>query len=606
MLEIKNVTFRRGNKLLLENASARLESGYRTGLIGRNGAGKTSIFQLITGIVHEELGSISLEIQRQNIAYLEQALPHSNEPALEYVKGGDYAWAKIQSDLEKAEREEDGLLIAQCYTDLQTIDGFTIDARASQILDGLGFTQEGFKKPVSSFSGGWQMRLQLARTLIAPANFLLLDEPTNHLDIEAILWLENWLQQKKCSMLIISHDRDFLDNVCTHTLHLRQRTLTLYAGNYSSFARQFEMQLEQETSAAEKIARQRAHMQSFVDRFRYKASKAKQAQSRIKAIEKLTSTVGLQRENPFSFHFFPCETLSDPIIKIDASVGYDKMPVLEKIGININHDDRIAFLGRNGGGKTTLIKTIAAQLSVIDGEIVCHPKLNIGYFSQQQLDTLDYDSTPFMHVQQRDKKLTESEIRKYLGGFGFSGDCVFEPVRHFSGGEKARLALALLIYNRPNILLLDEPTNHLDLQMREALIIALQSYQGAVILVSHDRYFVSSISDQLYWMTQGKLLPFSGDMDDYQKSIQAKEDLLPITKNAPTKKNVTDNKNKVQQKKLEEKLTTLQKNLQQCEKNLENSRLYLPENIKELDAMLIEHKKIKQNIDDVENTLLSF
>lgn len=612
MLELKNVTLRRGAKFLLEDASVRIEQNCRTGLIGRNGAGKTSLFQLITGSLHEELGNVSLEVKRDAIAYLEQALPHSDEPALEYVKNGDFGWSKIQAQLQKAEAEEDGLAISQCYTDLQAIDGFTIESRASSILNGLGFTQDTFENPVSSFSGGWQMRLQLARTLIARADLLLLDEPTNHLDIEAILWLEKWLQTKKCSMLIISHDRDFLDNVCTHTLHLRQRTLKLYTGNYTSFARQFEMQLEQEASSAEKIARQRAHMQSFVDRFRYKASKARQAQSRMKAIEKLTMTVGLQRENPFSFHFFPCEKLSDPIVKIDASIGYGKTVILEKVGMNINHDDRIAFLGRNGGGKSTLMKTLAEEIPPINGEIIKHPKLKIGYFSQQQLDTLDYDSTPFAHVQQLDKKLGESEIRKYLGGFGFSGDCVFDSVRHFSGGEKARLALALLIYHRPNLLLLDEPTNHLDLQMREALIIALQSYQGAVVLVSHDRYFVSSITDQLYWIAQGKLLPFEGDLEDYQKAVMAKEDLSPSNKAAPPKKEeAKENKNKKiplgnkERKKLETKYEMLKQQMTELENTLGQQEMYLTKNAEKLAILLAEHKQKKQDIEIIEDKLLS-
>ena len=611
MLELKNVTLRRGTKFLLEEASVRVEQGCRTGLIGRNGTGKTSLFQLITGGLQEDLGSVSLEVKRTAIAYLEQALPHSDEPAIEYVKSGDLIWSKIQADLQKAEAEEDGLAISQCYTDLQAIDGFTIEGRASSILNGLGFTQDTFENPVSSFSGGWQMRLQLARTLLAPAELLLLDEPTNHLDIEAILWLEKWLQSKKCSMLIISHDRDFLDNVCTHTLHLRQRTLKLYTGNYTSFARQFEMQLEQEASSAEKIARQRAHMQSFVDRFRYKASKAKQAQSRMKAIEKLTMTVGLQRENPFSFHFFPCEKLSDPIIKMDVSIGYGKTVILEKIGMNVNHDDRIAFLGRNGGGKSTLMKTLAEELPPITGEITKHPKLKIGYFSQQQLDTLDYDSTPFAHVQQLDKKLGESDIRKYLGGFGFSGDCVFDSVRHFSGGEKARLALALLIYHRPNLLLLDEPTNHLDLQMREALIIALQTYQGAVVLVSHDRYFVSSITDQLYWIAQGKLLPFDGDLDDYQKAVMAKEDLSPTSKTSSSKKENKESKTSAQpignkqRKKLETKLATLKEQVEKLETDLGNQDLYLPKNAEKLAVALSEHKQKKQDLEAIEDQLLS-
>lgn len=613
MLELKNVTLRRGTKFLLENASVRIEQHCRTGLIGRNGTGKTSLFQLITGGLHEELGNVSLEVKRDAIAYLEQALPHSDEPALEYVKGGDFAWASIQKALQKAEAEEDGMAISHCYTELQAIDGFTIEARASSILNGLGFSQDTFENPVSSFSGGWQMRLQLARTLIARADLILLDEPTNHLDIEAILWLETWLQTKKCSMLIISHDRDFLDNVCTHTLHLRQRTLKLYTGNYSSFARQFETQLEQEASAADKIARQRAHMQSFVDRFRYKASKARQAQSRIKAIEKLTMTVGLQRENPFSFHFFPCEKLSDPIVKIDASVGYDKKTILEKVGMNINHDDRIAFLGRNGGGKSTLMKTIAGELPAIQGEMIYHPKLKIGYFSQQQLDTLDYDSTPFAHVQKLDKKLGESDIRKYLGGFGFSGDCVFDSVRHFSGGEKARLALALLIYHRPNLLLLDEPTNHLDLQMREALIIALQTYQGAVVLVSHDRYFVSSVTDQLYWIKQNKLLPFEGDLEDYQKAVVAKADLGDTsTKPSSSKKEGKKEERTTskppmgakQRKKLETKLETLQQQLTQLEAELGDQSLYLPQNADKLANTLATHQQKKQDIDAIENELL--
>lgn len=608
MIELKNVSLRRGSKLLLENASARLENGYRTGLIGRNGTGKTSLFQLLMGKLKEDLGSASLEVGKEHIAYLEQALPHSDQSALEYVQHGDYAWTNIQDRLKKAEENEDGEAIAQCYTDLQTIDGFTLEARASQILNGLGFSQDSFQQPVSSFSGGWQMRLQLARTLISPAQLLLLDEPTNHLDIEAILWLETWLQQKKCSMLIISHDRDFLDNVCTHTLHLRQRTLKLYTGNYSSFAKQFEMQIEQEASAAEKIARQRAHMQSFVDRFRYKASKAKQAQSRIKAIEKLTLTVGLQRENPFSFEFLPCEQLSDPIVKIDGEVGYENKTILKKIGLSINHDDRIALLGRNGGGKSTLIKTIADELAIIQGELVYHPRLNIGYFSQQQLDTLDYDSSPYDHVQRLNKQLGETEIRKYLGGFGFSGDCVFDIVRHFSGGEKARLALALLIYHRPHLLLLDEPTNHLDLQMREALIIALQSYQGAVVVISHDRYFVSSVADQLYWVTQNKLEKFEGDLDDYQVAMLNKKEGISKEKNAASKSPSSKNEDRELEKtrqKLESKMNSVKEKISLIEKKLADPNIYHAENPSLLEKLYSEHEENKKTLHDLEEKWLN-
>lgn len=598
MLDIKNLVVQRGNKVLLNKANARIERGFRVGLVGQNGTGKTSLMQILTGQAQEDDGDISCDIKPKDIAYLEQSLPSTKTLALDFVKSGDREWLSIQNALLEAEEKHDGIKIAECHARLQDIDGYSMDARAAIILKGLGFSNDDLQKPVGDFSGGWQMRLQLAKVLLSRADLLLLDEPTNHLDLEAVTWFEQWLLSQKTSVILISHDRDFLDNVCNCILHLSHQQLRLYSGNYTSFIKQFELQIELESRQRDKIEKQRAHMQHFVDRFKAKATKAKQAQSRMKAIEKLTMAPGLQRENPFQFQFLDCDTLSSPVLKIEGEAGYPNHLVLEHLNLSLTADDRIGLLGVNGAGKSTLIKTLAKGLPLLTGEVTSHTNLNIGYFSQQQLESLDYDSTPMHHLLNQHKGLGESQARKFLGGFNFSGDRVFDKVRNFSGGEKARLALALLIYHKPNLLLLDEPTNHLDIQMREALILALQNYSGPVIVVSHDRYFINSVVDNLWLIQNGSVERFAGNLEDYQKMVltETSSEKQSTKKKAASKPIKKTDTNPQHIKRLEDKIIKLEAKKEKLQIQLADSALYEAENSEQL-------KKLQQKFHNTEKLL---
>lgn len=602
MLELKNFTLRRGIKTLLNDVTIRIESGQRVGFVGRNGAGKTSLMQVIAGCAEADAGQYSCDIKPDRIAYLEQSLPSHSTSAIEFVKSGDREWQHLQQQLALAEVSNDGLKIAECYAKLEDIDGFTLDSRAAIILHGLGFTHEDFNKLVTAFSGGWQMRLQLAKVLLSRADFLLLDEPTNHLDLEAIAWFEQWLLSHSDNVLLISHDRDFLDNICTQILYLTDQTLKLYPGNYTDFVKQFELQLEIEARMRESIVKKREHMQKFVDRFRYKATKARQAQSRLKAIEKLTLAPAMQEESPFHFSFMLCQKATSPILRMEGDVGYGQSPILKHVNLSVSEHDRVALLGVNGAGKSTLIKTLANELPLMAGERVGSTKLHIGYFSQQQLDSLDYHSTPLAHMLLQNPAIGETEARRFLGGFNISGDRVFDMVSSFSGGEKARLALALLIYKAPNLLLLDEPTNHLDIQMREALILALQDYQGAVILVSHDRYFVNSVVDSLWLVKKGYVEKFQGDLDDYQVQVllekKSAETPDKKPKSLPVVKKPSTNVKKI--KKLEAEMDRLSLQEKQLAEELGKPEYYEPANAVKLKELQTQYEVVKKALADVE------
>ena len=602
MLELKNVTLRRGLKTLLNDVSLRIENGNRVGFVGRNGAGKTSLMQVMAGLAEIDDGQYSCDIKPDRVAYLEQSLPSSPISALEFVKSGDRDWQILQQQLILAEAADEGLKIAECYTRLEEIDGFTIDARAAIILHGLGFTNHDFTRYITEFSGGWQMRLQLAKVLLSRADFLLLDEPTNHLDLEAIAWFEEWLLAQNANVLFISHDRDFLDNICTQVLYLNDQKLKLYPGNYTDFVKQYELQLEIEARLRESIMKKREHMQKFVDRFRYKATKARQAQSRLKAIEKLTLAPAMQEESPFHFSFLPCQKLTSPILRIEGDIGYGTTPILAGVNLSVSDNDRIALLGVNGAGKSTLIKTLAGELPLMRGEMVTSTKLNIGYFSQQQLDSLDYDSTPLAHMLLQNAGIGESEARRFLGGFNINGERVFDKVSSFSGGEKARLALALLIYKAPNLLLLDEPTNHLDIQMREALIFALQDYQGAVMLVSHDRYFVNSVVDGLWLVKKGHVAKFQGDLNEYQAQVllDKRSADVPVKKDKPVTnaKPVTINPKKL--KKLEDDIDKLSAKEQQLSDQLGQPEYYEQGSEAKLKELQAQYALVKQALLDAE------
>ncbi len=517
MLTLSNVTLRRGPRVLIRGLTLTVHPGWRVGVVGRNGTGKSSLFALLQGELSPDEGDVLIP-RGASIASVAQETPAVQQSALDYVLDGDAELRDIERALARAEAVGDGAGIARAHERLAEIGGYAAHARAGAMLHGLGFSSDAQSRPVADFSGGWRMRLNLARALMQRSDLLLLDEPTNHLDLDAVLWLERTLADYRGTLLVISHDRDFLDATTTHTLHLANGEAKLYSGSYSSFETQRAAQLATQAAAYEAQQRRIAHLQSFVDRFRAKASKARQAQARLKMIERMPKIAPVHADAGFDFEFRKPKRLPDPLIRLDkAAVGYDGRPVLRGIDLGISPGQRIGLLGPNGAGKSTLIKLLAGELDALDGEVLRSPHLAIGYFAQHQIDALDLAASPIEHLGAIDPKLGEQDARNYLGGFAFRGDRVFEPVRQFSGGERARLALALIVYREPNLLLLDEPTNHLDLEMRHALEVALQSFDGAVVTVSHDRHLLRSTCDELWRVAEGRVAPFDGDLDDYAR-----------------------------------------------------------------------------------------
>ena len=602
MLQLNQITLRRGVKVLLEEASLRLDVGYKAGLIGRNGAGKSSLFKLIMRELHEDHGEFFVP-NAWKIAHLAQELPETDELVLAYVRSGDTAWVDIQEKILVAEKNNDGLLLGTLYGELDAIDGYRIDARVAVILNGLGFSEDQFERPVKSFSGGWQMRLQLARVLMSNANLLLLDEPTNHLDLESIAWLTQWAKSCTATMVVISHDRYFLDEVTTHTVQLANQKLKLWQGNYSSFAKQFADSLLLQEKMNAKIIKKRAHLQKFVDRFKAKASKAKQAQSRVKAMEKMQTTTDWQEEENISFEFFEPKPTGYPTISIRANCGYGDKTILKNVSLNLSEGDRIGVIGVNGSGKSTLLKTISQKLGVTQGNITFHPQTQIGYFSQQQVDMLQLEETPLYHFREQFSDITESQARGFLGRFGFKGDRVFEKVSVFSGGEKARLALALMIWSKPNVLLLDEPTNHLDMHIRESLIMALEEYTGALLLVSHDRYFIECCVDALWLVNNGTVNYYDGNLEEYEKSQLA---LLSTSDNkktpAPPKELSKDEKKIIVQ--LERDIVALETKLKKIEAALMDPAIYDNHQKDKLRELLQSQTALKKEIAEKEKEWL--
>ena len=520
MIQAENLQLLRGHKMLLQNSKFTIFPGQRVGLVGANGTGKSSLFALIRGELREDQGSLQVPSQWR-IASVAQETPALDTPAQDYVIEGDTEYLAVAETLAKAEAAENGERIAQLHERLDTISGYQVAARAATLLHGLGFTPEQIRQPVRSFSGGWRMRLNLAQALIARADLLLLDEPTNHLDLDTIVWLESWLKQFQGTVMVISHDRDFLDGIVTHILHIEQQQVFSYQGDYTSFQRQRSERIAQQRQQFEKEQEKRTHLQSFVDRFRAKASKAKQAQSRLKALEKLTATAPLDASVNYDLSFPEPNKLPNPLIQLEhVQAGYGSAIILENIQFNLVPGSRIGLLGRNGAGKSTLTKLLAGELTPLTGSREASQGLVIGYFAQHQLETLDPKASAAVHIQRLDEKASEQAIRDYLGRFGFQGDRAFEPVAPFSGGEKARLVLALLVYQKPNLLLLDEPTNHLDLDMREALVTALQEFAGAIVVVSHDRHFLRTTVDEYYLVHDHQVVQFKGDLDDYSLWLQ--------------------------------------------------------------------------------------
>ncbi len=516
MIELKNLTLQRGLKVLLDKASLTVNPGWRVGLIGKNGTGKSSLFALIKGEITQDGGDV-LVPKHWKTAAVAQETPALDISALDYVLQGDAELQAFQTALAQAEAQNDGMSIAEYHARLEEIDAYTAPARAAKLLSGLGFSQEEHGKSVKAFSGGWRMRLNLAQALMCRADLLLLDEPTNHLDLETVLWLENHLASLPCTQIIISHDRDFLNAATSHTVELSGQKLTLYGGNYDFYQNERAQRLAQQQAAYTKQQAHIKHLQSFIDRFKAKATKAVQAQSRMKALAKLERIAPAHLDSEFSFEFESPTHLPNPLLKLDqADLGYGATTVLHGISLSLESGARYGLLGVNGSGKSTFIKALAGELALQDGQMVKSDKLNIGYFAQHQLDTLREDQSPLWHIQQLSPEVREQEIRNFLGGFNFVGDTALQKIAPFSGGEKARLALAMIVWQKPNLLLLDEPTNHLDLDMRHALTLALQSFQGALIVVSHDRSLLEATTDSFLLIDKGRLKPFDGDLNDYR------------------------------------------------------------------------------------------
>ncbi|WP_271680122.1 ABC-F family ATP-binding cassette domain-containing protein [Thermomonas mangrovi] len=538
MISFRNFALRRGERLLLSDVDLALHAGYRVGVVGRNGAGKSSLFAALMGEVEPDRGDIDLP-GKARIASVSQETPHLPDPAIDFVLSGDAAvHAAIQAEA-NAFAAEDWEAVAEAHQRLEEVNGYDGTARAGRLLHGLGFPAETHEKPVADFSGGWRVRLNVARALMTPSDLLLLDEPTNHLDLDAVVWLEEWLKRYDGTLLVISHDREFLDNVTTHILHLHDGKAKLYAGNYTAFERQRAEHLRQQQIAFDKEQAERAHLQSFIDRFKAKASKARQAQSRMKRLEKLAGTEAVRVERGVSIQLPAPLRLPNSLLSLrDVDCGYGPgATILRNVGFGLEAGDRIGLLGVNGAGKSTLVKTLVGELAPMSGERIAHPDLRIGYFAQHTVESLVAGTSPIDHLKELSPNTATQDFRNFLGGWQFPGDRAFEVIDNFSGGEKARLALALLAWNKPNLLLLDEPTNHLDLEMREALAEALSDFDGAIVMVSHDRHLIGLVSDQYWRVHDGIVEPFDGDLDDYAAWLRtrpgADNPKTPVPKSAP-------------------------------------------------------------------------
>ena len=605
MLTLRQITLSRGNKVLLDKANISLYEKQKIGLIGHNGCGKSTLFDFLLRKITADTGEYLINPQL-SISHLSQQLPDSDDKALDFVLAGDQDYIQLLEDLAQAEQNGDDITLLGCHEELNRTAGYSKPAQAATIMSGLGFSGTQQQEPVNSFSGGWRMRLSLARCLMKPAQLLLLDEPTNHLDMEAIFWLERFLKQSPCTIILISHDREFLDAFVTHIVHIEHQNLSLYTGNYSCFEKTHAQQLALQQIMYEKQQTQIAHMMSFVTRFKAKATKAKQAQSRMKAIEKMELIAAAQADSPFSFEFYPCPRAGSPLLQctlVDA--GYPgQAATLKKVNLSLNPGDRIALLGPNGEGKSTLIKTLTGLLPALKGTIHRSPHLKIAYYAQHQLEQLDCALSPIETIQRLSPEAREQSIRDFLGGFNFIGDMAVQAIRHFSGGEKARLALAKLVWSKPNLLLLDEPTNHLDLGMRSAIELALQSYEGALILISHDRHMLKTCVDDFYLIYQQKIQAFNGDLDDYYLWLQTK-DTVKETSNAPTVSDYKEKKSLQNRlKKIEQLIERYQEKMQELDQQLSDSTLYEETGKAQLDKLIKEREQTHAQLNQAEEEWL--
>jgi ATP-binding cassette subfamily F protein 3 len=600
VIRFSNVTLRRGAKPLLEGADVSINPGERIGLIGANGSGKSSLFLLLRGELHTDKGEGAFPAQWR-IAHVAQETPALERPALEYAIDGDTTLRRLEAQLAAA---HDGLRIAELHAALADADAYTVRSRAERLLAGLGFKDDELGRPVSSFSGGWRMRLNLAQALMCPSELLLLDEPTNHLDLDAILWVEEFLKRYAGTLIVVSHDRDFLDAVVTAVVHIDQKKLRRYGGNYSSFEQQRAQALVLAQSQIDKQQRERAHLQSFIDRFKAKATKARQAQSRMKMLAKMEELAPLHVAAPFSFEFREPLRAPDPLLVLEEVVaGYGDQRVLENLNLSLQSEQRIGLLGVNGAGKSTFIKTIAGALAPLGGNAIFNKGLVIGYFAQHQVEMLRDDQSPLWHLARLAPATREQELRNYLGGFNFPGDRASASIEHFSGGEKARLALALIVWQRPNLLLLDEPTNHLDLETREALAVALAQFEGTLVLVSHDRHLLRATTEQLLIVAGGRVQPFDGDLDDYRESLlQSKLEPAPAAKPRPAKPPARKKSVESRIKRIEETMVRLNAKKSSIESQLAEPEIY--KDADKLKGLMLDQAYVAKELDQLESEWL--
>ena len=623
MISLSNASLQRGSRILFENASLTIHSGQKFGVIGRNGCGKSSLFACLQGRLNLDQGVLS-KPDNLRTAAMAQETGGSSRSALDHVINGDRQYRQLQSSLQQAEQAGNQKEIARLHGELDRIDGYTVNHRAEKLLSGLGFKPADFSNPVSSFSGGWRVRLNLAAALMCPSDLLLLDEPTNHLDLEATLWLEQWLIGYQGTLLIISHDREFLDRVIRYVVSFENGRLQHYRGNFSAYEKQRAARMALEKSMFEKQQRRRAEIENFVRRFRAKASKAKQAQSRVKELQRMEDIVLAHVDSPFQFNFRKPEKLPDHLLALQhLDIGFDD-PLVKDINLAVRVDSRIGLLGVNGSGKSTLLKVIGGELAPIGGELQAAKHLQVGYFAQHQVDVLDSDSSPLELLSRIDSETDEQAVRDYLGGFDFRGDRVEGRVGNFSGGEKVRLALAVIAWQKPNLLLLDEPTNHLDLEMRHALTVALQQFDGAIIVVSHDRHLLNNTVTEFYSINNGRLSRFDGDLADYQKLVQREQNSSHETAGTPTsgtgqQETVLDKKTQRQQAAarrqmlaplkreisgLESIMEKLNNKLTVIDQQLLDSSLYEDSKRAELKELLLEQGSLKSELAETEEKWL--
>lgn len=620
MITANNLGLDRGTKNLITGSSFTIHPNHKVGLVGANGCGKSSLFAALLGQLQPDTGDLSMP-SSWSIATVKQDTPALEQSALDYVMDGDKEFRQLEAKLEQARLDDNGSLEATIINQIDAINGYSLPARAGELLHGLGFLQSQLANPVKAFSGGWRMRLNLAQALISRADLLLLDEPTNHLDLDAVIWLQRWLKRFTGTLVLISHDRDFLDDVIEQILHIEHKQAKLYAGNYTAFERQRAEHLAQQDAQYQKQQKEKAHLTSFVDRFRAKASKAKQAQSRLKRLQKLPDLAPAHVDSQFTFSFEKPDSLPYPLLSLtDSECGYNSDTIiLHSVNLTLVPGSRIGLLGRNGAGKSTLIKSLAGELALIQGERYCAQELKVGYFSQHQLEQLHMASSAIDHILRAKPEKTLLEARSFLGRFGFSGDQALDAVGTMSGGEKARLVLALIVLEKPQLLLLDEPTNHLDLEMRQALVLALQDFDGAIILIAHDRYLLESCVDEFYIVANNSVKDFDGDIDDYQQWLNDEKKLTFKNAKADSSNGSADaNIDKKQQRreqaelrkkaaplkkqaeKFEKKVTQYQTELDEVEAVLADPDIYQAENKTQLNELIRKQAKLKSEIEENE------